>query len=260
MKFRLVIVLSILWNVVCMAQGIVNDSIEHKAKLEDIKKLFDPSLLRENGIVETEKKTLSDFPESYKKIYSEILFNEFKDISASIYDRSWTHDEIKEIIKFHETPFGRKYGNFVNEYRNDIFSEVQDILQKVHQKTFERYKHEGNDISKLPNAQVPAQTAEDTLDQHALVPVDKQPVPVKQVAPEYPEVARRAGVVGTVWVKILVNKEGKAEKVVIMKSDSEIFNDAALAAAKQWVFTPATLNNGPVEAWAVIPFRFRLNK
>lgn len=92
------------------------------------------------------------------------------------------------------------------------------------------------------------------------VPVEKQPVPVKQVQPDYPEIARRAGVEGTVWVKILVDKEGKAKKAVVMKSDAEIFNEPAIAAALQWVFTPAMMNNGPVAVWAAVPFRFKLNK
>jgi protein TonB len=92
------------------------------------------------------------------------------------------------------------------------------------------------------------------------VPVEKQPTPVKQVKPEYPEIARRAGVEGTVWVKILVDKEGKAKKAVIVKSDAEIFNDPAKEAALQWVFTPAMMNNGPVAVWVSVPFRFNLNK
>jgi periplasmic protein TonB len=92
------------------------------------------------------------------------------------------------------------------------------------------------------------------------VPVEKMPVPVKTVQPDYPEIARRAGVEGTVWVKVLVDKEGKAKKALIQKSDAEIFNDAAIAAAMQFVFTPAIMNSGPVAVWASIPFRFKLNK
>ncbi len=101
---------------------------------------------------------------------------------------------------------------------------------------------------------------EDDPDPGAFIPVEKQPVPVKGPSPEYPEIARRAGVEGTVWVKILVDKDGKSKKAIIMKSDAEIFNEAALAAARQWVFTPAMMNNGPVAVWAAIPFRFKLNK
>lgn len=92
------------------------------------------------------------------------------------------------------------------------------------------------------------------------VPVEKQPVPVKQVQPEYPEIARRAGVEGTVWIKILVDKEGKAKKALVMKSDADMFNEPAIQAALQWVFTPAMMNNGPVAVWAAVPFRFKLNK
>ena len=92
------------------------------------------------------------------------------------------------------------------------------------------------------------------------VPVEKNPVPVKAPVPIYPEIAQRANMEGTVWVKILVDKEGKAKKAVIQKSDAEIFNDPAMAAALQYVFTPAIMNNGPVAVWVSIPFRFKLNK
>lgn len=92
------------------------------------------------------------------------------------------------------------------------------------------------------------------------VPVEKQPTPVKSPPPSYPEIARRAGVEGTVWVKIWVDKEGKAKKAQILKSDAELFNQAAIDAAMQWVFTPAVMNNGPVAVWVSIPFKFKLNQ
>jgi protein TonB len=90
------------------------------------------------------------------------------------------------------------------------------------------------------------------------VPVEKTPVPVKTVKPEYPEIAKRAGVEGTVWVKIWVDKEGKPRKAVVLKSDAEIFNEPATQAAMQFLFTPAMMNNGPVSVWVTIPFRFNL--
>lgn len=90
------------------------------------------------------------------------------------------------------------------------------------------------------------------------VPVEKQPVVVKEVKPVYPDLAQRANMEGTVWVKIWVNKEGKPRKAVVIKSDAEIFNEAAVNAAMQWVFTPAIMNNGPVAVWVAIPFKFKL--
>jgi protein TonB len=90
------------------------------------------------------------------------------------------------------------------------------------------------------------------------VPYEKAPEPIKQVTPKYPDLATRAGLEGTVWVKIWVDKEGKARKAVVLKSDAEIFNQPAVDAAMQWVFTPAMMKNGPVSVWVSIPFRFKL--
>jgi outer membrane biosynthesis protein TonB len=39
-----------------------------------------------------------------------------------------------------------------------------------------------------------------------------------------------------------------------------LFNEVAVAAAMQWVFTPAVMNNGPVAVWVSIPFKFKLNQ
>lgn len=90
------------------------------------------------------------------------------------------------------------------------------------------------------------------------VAVEKEPVVVKKVEPKYPELAMRAGLEGKVWVKIWVDKEGRSKQVVLLKSDAEIFNEPAIEAAKQFVFTPAYMNNGPVSVWVSVPFKFKL--
>jgi protein TonB len=90
------------------------------------------------------------------------------------------------------------------------------------------------------------------------VPFEKEPIAVKKVEPKYPELAQRAGLEGTVYVKVWVTKEGKVKQVIVLKSDAPIFDDAAKEAASQWVFTPAVMQKGPVSVWVAIPFRFRL--
>ena len=89
-------------------------------------------------------------------------------------------------------------------------------------------------------------------------PFEKSPVPVVDPAPQYPEIPLRAGIEGTVWVKIWVTKEGKTKKAEVVRTDSELFNEAAIDAAMKWVFTPAVMNNGPVAVWVTIPFKFKL--
>ena len=90
------------------------------------------------------------------------------------------------------------------------------------------------------------------------VPYEKEPTVVKKVEPKYPDLALRAGLEGNVFVKVWVDKEGKVRKVVLLKSDAPIFEEAATTAAKQWIFTPAVMQKGPVSVWVSIPFRFRL--
>jgi TonB family protein len=101
---------------------------------------------------------------------------------------------------------------------------------------------------------------EDEPDINAFVPVEKEPQPVKRISPPYPETAKRAGVEGKVFIKALVDREGKVKKAVILKSDAEIFNQAALDAVYQWVFTPAVMKNRPITVWVVVPFNFQLKK
>ncbi len=92
------------------------------------------------------------------------------------------------------------------------------------------------------------------------VPVEKQPIPIVQVQPDYPIPARDAGIGGVVWVKLLVAKTGTVTKAVVIKSDAEIFNQPALEAARQWEFIPAMKGGRPTAVWAVIPFRFRVER
>ncbi len=89
-------------------------------------------------------------------------------------------------------------------------------------------------------------------------PVEKQPVPIINPSPQYPEIPLRAGIEGTVWLRVWVTKEGKTKKAEVVKTDSELFNQAAVEAAMKWVFTPAVMNNGPVAVWVTIPFKFKL--
>jgi periplasmic protein TonB len=106
----------------------------------------------------------------------------------------------------------------------------------------------------------PPKEEESTPDMNSFVAVEKMPQVVVSVPPVYPDLAKRAGVEGTVYVKILVNKEGKAIKAVVIKSDSEVFNQPATDAALKFVFTPAIQHKSPVTVWVVVPFKFKLNQ
>lgn len=86
-----------------------------------------------------------------------------------------------------------------------------------------------------------------------------KPVEIKRVNPVYPELAKKAGIEGTVVVKVLVNTKGDVEKVEILKSHP-LLDEAAVTAAKQFKFKPGKQRDRFVKVWVSIPFNFRLKK
>ncbi len=90
--------------------------------------------------------------------------------------------------------------------------------------------------------------------------VEVLPARLKVVKPDYPDLPLRAGVEGLVMVHVLIGKDGH---VLDARLDERIqvpmLNGAALAAARQWVFTPGSANGRPVACWETIPFRFHLH-
>lgn len=80
--------------------------------------------------------------------------------------------------------------------------------------------------------------------------------------PAYPIEALRAGVQGTVLLKVLVDASGKPVQVAIERSSgSHALDDAArrhvLAA---WRFHPAMRDGHAIQAWALVPVQFNLSQ
>lgn len=91
-------------------------------------------------------------------------------------------------------------------------------------------------------------------------PYDQAPEAKTMVQPKYPDLATKAGMEGTVWTKVSIDETGKVTKVVVTKSDAEIFNQVSIDAAMQWVFRPAMKDGKAIAVEVAIPFRFALGK
>jgi TonB family protein len=91
------------------------------------------------------------------------------------------------------------------------------------------------------------------------VEYDKPPEVINQVQPVYPVAALKDSVQGTVWLKVWIDDLGKVVEVKMQKSDGKMFDQAAIAAAKQWTFKPAIKKGKPIAVWVSIPFRFKLS-
>jgi len=87
--------------------------------------------------------------------------------------------------------------------------------------------------------------------------VEKKPELVKQVMPVYPEVARKAGLEGVVYVQFVVGANGRVKNAVVLRGP-EIFREAALNAIVQFTFKPAVQNDRNIPVRMSMPIRFRL--
>jgi protein TonB len=92
------------------------------------------------------------------------------------------------------------------------------------------------------------------------VAFDEEPQLLVAPEPNYPEMAKKAGVTGTVWIKVLVDKEGKVRDAIIVKESgvNAGFEEAALEAAWKRQYRPAMQNNQPVAVWVAYKVRFQL--
>jgi protein TonB len=78
---------------------------------------------------------------------------------------------------------------------------------------------------------------------------------LKKAQPRYPAQAKRVNASGPVNVQIIISESGR---VIEAKATSghPLLREAAVMAARQWVFRPAILNGVPVKTETVLVFVF----
>jgi protein TonB len=85
------------------------------------------------------------------------------------------------------------------------------------------------------------------------------PVPVRTVAPDYPNEMRRDGVTGLVMVTCLIDEQGNVAETTVAKASNEAFANPAITAVKKWKFKPAQRDGAIVPIKVTIPIKFTLN-
>jgi len=96
------------------------------------------------------------------------------------------------------------------------------------------------------------------VDDAGFVPSSAKPLLQAQPKADYPEIARRVGLEGTVVVHVLVGIDGRVEAAEVTRGVHPLLDKAALAAARRCVFEPARQRELKVKAWVAVPYRFRL--
>lgn len=77
------------------------------------------------------------------------------------------------------------------------------------------------------------------------------------IPPDYPQEARKKGITGAVMLKVIIDTSGNVIKVEVLRGE-EPFTSAAVAAVKQWKYTPAYYNNKPITVYRIIKIPFKL--
>ena len=83
---------------------------------------------------------------------------------------------------------------------------------------------------------------------------------VREVKPEYTIEAKRAKIQGSVWLLVVVLKDGNVGDVAVTKSLDQVYglDDEAVKAMKQWTFTPGMKDNKPVAVQVEVEMTFTL--
>jgi protein TonB len=74
----------------------------------------------------------------------------------------------------------------------------------------------------------------------------------------YPEMARKAGIEGTVTIQFIVNKDGKVEDPRVLRGIGGGCDEEALRVVKEAEFTPGRQRGNPVRVQYSLPIRFQL--
>ena len=85
----------------------------------------------------------------------------------------------------------------------------------------------------------------------------QEPELIHRILPEFPEVARRAGLTGSVRFQIKIDENGQVEDAKIIEGEP-VFAEAAEKAVRQWQFNPALRDGTPIPFSATVEVVFNL--
>lgn len=77
---------------------------------------------------------------------------------------------------------------------------------------------------------------------------------------QYPEIAKRAGIQGKVFVKAILDTDGSVIGTEVLKGIGGGCDEAAVKAISETRFTPALKEGTPVKTDITIPVMFKLNE
>ena len=78
---------------------------------------------------------------------------------------------------------------------------------------------------------------------------------LKKIVPAYPPMMHAAGITGVVVLDAIIHRDGTIGDITVLQSSHPAFTQAAIAAVKQWEYTPI-----PYEGIVTVTLTFNLNR
>ena len=131
-----------------------NEESEDIAKKEDIRKFINltwsgesrkESIQKWNDKIASFKDTWPEIPEEFwEKELTELKIETIINNLIPIYDKYFTHEEIKELIKFYESPVWKKYIDVLPK----LLTGTEAVAYKLSEQATEKLKKEAEKLSK----------------------------------------------------------------------------------------------------------------
>lgn len=141
-----------------------------------------------------------------------------------------------------KTGFDKESSN-TNSNASEMATNQEGKLKQV----FEEYKKFFPNATNLPNTEEAKKEF-------------KPPTVISSNAPTYPDLLRRRGIEGQVYVALLLDEAGRVIDTLIAQSSNQNLNEAAVQTVMSWQFTPALISNTPKKSVVIAPISFQINK
>jgi len=219
------------------------------------------TLLRQNPI----------YPPAYvdevaKKAKERLDKFDLAELLLPAYAKTFSVDELKEILAFHTSPTGRKLASAQPEMLNESMRAARDWALKIgpemSREIFEEHPEFAKEIeANKAKFQGSASAATDGAGNAYRIGGDvSAPVLISKTEPQYSAEAAKAGLDGEVLLSVVIDEKGVPQNIRVIRPLGKGLDEKAVEAVQQWRFRPGVKNGEPVKTIAQVIVNFRLLK
>lgn len=153
--------------------------------------------------------------------------------------------------------------NTESQFKNPYASQVASLIEEPLPESVGTIDFSNSFTQTLTQENKPVESTQITLNEASkLVPAKKASAQlISSVEPRYPAVAKRKGIEIDVFVRFVINKDGRVADIEFEDTNKvNYFRNSIRTAMNKWRFLPAKINEQPIESQMAKIFSFSLIK